>query len=259
MSTKAVLIGIFMILLTAALCFAIGTCTQKGQFRWDVHDMDRPQPPVITPAEQPGQPPSDAIILFDGKNLSQWLDKKANPANWKVENGYMQANGTGDISTKQSFGDCQLHLEWAAPTQVSGSGQKRGNSGVFLMSNYEVQILDSYDNKTYPDGQAAALYGQFPPLANACRKPGDWQSFDIIFRRPKFSENGQVIHPACFTVLHNGVLVHDNVTLYGASAHKKRAEYHPHADRLPIILQDHGNPIRFRNIWIRELPDSIQP
>ncbi|MEW5900336.1 MAG: DUF1080 domain-containing protein [Acidobacteriota bacterium] len=198
--------------------------------------------------------PSDAVVLFDGKDLSQWEDGKAGPAKWKVESGYMEVVAkTGSIRTKRGFGDCQLHVEWATPAAVSGEGQGRGNSGVFLMDIYEVQVLDSYENQTYADGMAAAIYGQYPPLVNACRKPGEWQSFDINFHRPRFDAEGKAVSPARMTVFHNGVLVHDNVELTGPTAHKARPPYKAHADKLPISLQDHGNPTRYRNIWLREL------
>lgn len=218
---------------------------------YSVHDMSYPQPPIVTPGVEDRLPPSDAIVLFDGTDLSAWTGGA-----WKVENGYMEVvPKSGDLSTKEAFGSCQLHLEWATPTVIEGNGQNRGNSGVFLMSRYEVQILDSYQNITYPDGQAAAIYGQYPPLVNASRAPGQWQTYDIIFRRPIFDKNGKLVRPARITVLHNGVLVQDNVEFQGATAHKQRAVYKPHPDKLPLTLQDHHNPVRFRNIWIRPLAD----
>lgn len=241
------------LLITAFASLTVADIIQKNQKLWKIHDTDRPQPTVVSPAELPAGPPSDAYVLFDGKDLNLWLNSKNKPAQWKIENGYMEVNGTGSIQTKQSFGDCQLHIEWATPEKVSGNGQERGNSGVFFMNRYELQILDSYQNKTYPDGQAASIYGQYPPLVNACRGPGKWQSYDAIFRRPVFGQNGKVIQPARITVLHNGVLVQDNVEFLGTTAHKKSATYSPHEDKLPISLQDHGNPTRFRNIWIRKL------
>jgi len=252
MRAKIILTGICISLLTT-VAWATSEPAQKGQFRWAVHDMNRPQPPIVTAGERPGQPPSDAIILFDGTGLSQWVDPNGEPARWKLENGCMYPNGKGDILTKQSFGDCQLHVEWASPPKAERIGQKLGNSGVYLMNLYEVQVLDSYNNKTYPDGQAAAVYGQYPPLVNVCRKPGQWQSYDIIFHRPKFDKNGSVLSPGRFTVLHNGVLVQDNVELYGPTVHKRRAKYRPHPAKLPLKLQDHGDPVRYRNIWIRQL------
>ncbi len=160
---------------------------------------------------------------------------------------------TGAIQTKRGFGDVQLHLEWAAPLPATGEGQDRGNSGVFLMTHYEVQVLDSYHSDTYADGQAAAVYGQTPPLVNACRPPGQWQTYDIIFHRPRFTSDGAVRDSARVTVLHNGVLVQDNTIITGWTVHGQRAHYAPHADRLPLLLQDHGHPVRYRDIWIREL------
>lgn len=231
--------------------------------RWLVHDMNRPAPAVIWPGtestpSEPGRAPSDAIILFDGTDVSEWTSGEGGPAKWIVRDGYMEAvKSSGPVKTKQKFGSCQLHVEFATPATVTGSGQGRGNSGVFLMATYEVQILDSYDNKTYPDGQCAALYGRAVPLANVCRKPGEWQSYDIIFHRPIF-KNKKVVKKATFTVFHNGVLVHDNVELAGGTGWRGEhaiSEYEPHDDKLPIMLQDHGNPVRFRNIWIRNLAD----
>jgi len=224
--------------------------------KWAIHDLNRPLPPVVDPgpAGPPLPAPADAVVLFDGKDLSQWEDGKGGPAGWKVENGYAEVVAkTGAIRTKKGFGDCQLHIEWAAPAGVKGESQERGNSGVFLMDIYEVQVLDSYDNRTYADGQAAAVYGQYPPLVNACRKPGEWQSYDIVFGRPHFDAAGKVLQPARMTVFHNGILVHDSVELTGPTGHKARPPYKPHADKLPLSLQDHGNPVRYRNIWLREL------
>jgi hypothetical protein len=231
------------------------TQAETGQ-QWAIHDMNRPLPPVVDPgpASPPLKPPSDATILFDGKDLSQWSDSKGEPAKWKVENGYIEVVAkTGSIRTKKEFGDCQLHIEWATPSVLVGEGQERGNSGVFLMNTYEIQVLDSYDNKTYADGSAAAVYGQYPPLVNACRAPGEWQTYDIIFHRPHFDKDAKAIKTARMTVLHNGILVHDNVELTGPTAHKARPPYKAHPDKLPLSLQDHGNPVRYRNIWIREL------
>ena len=227
--------------------------------QWKIHDMDRPQPAVITPPtastqETPGQAPSDAIVLFDGKDLSRWRSDSGEPTKWKVENGYMESvRGAGMIVTSESFGDCQLHVEWATPTPPKGESQGRGNSGVFLMKQYETQVLDSYQNKTYPDGQAGAIYGQYPPQVNASRPPGQWQTYDIIFHPPRFDKDGKLLKPAYETVLHNGVLVQDNVELMGPTAHQARPPYKAHPAKMPISLQDHGNPVRYRNIWIREL------
>jgi hypothetical protein len=225
-----------------------------------VHDSNRPQPPVIWPGwfstqEAPGEPPSDAIILFDGKDLSKWVSvKDGSPARWKVENGYMEVvAGTGDIQTVEEFGDCQLHIEWAAPAEVRGEGQGRGNSGVFLMGRYEIQVLDCYENPTYADGTTAAVYGQYPPLVNACRKPGEWQVYDIIWLAPRFDENGNLIRPAYVTVFHNGVVVHYHTPLFGPTTHRATLPYQPHPPVGPLRLQDHGDPVRYRNIWYRPL------
>ncbi|MGE5200265.1 MAG: DUF1080 domain-containing protein [Rhodospirillaceae bacterium] len=224
--------------------------------KWPVHDETRPMPPVVDPGP-PGPPapvPSDAVVLFDGKDLSAWTTAKGAPARWLVKDGYMEVvKGSGSIQTARAFGDCQLHVEWATPAPPVGTGQDRGNSGVFLMNTYEVQVLDSYQAKTYADGMAGALYGQFPPLVNASRKPGEWQTYDIVFRAPRFGADGAVVSPARMTVFHNGVLVQDAQELTGPTAHKARPPYKAHADRLPLGLQDHSHPVRFRNIWVREL------
>ena len=224
---------------------------------WRVHDKDRPEPSIVDPGtsstpDRPGKAPSDAIVLFDGTDLSQWVDGKGEPAKWKVENGYAEVNGTGSIKTKESFGSCQLHVEWAAPAEVKGESQGRGNSGVIVMTAYEIQVLDSFNNRTYSDGQAGAIYGQYPPLVNASRGPGEWQVYDIVFEAPEF-DSERVVKPAYVTVLHNGVIVHNRTEVVGHVAHKDPAVYSPHPEKMPLLLQDHGNPIRFRNIWIRPL------
>jgi len=227
---------------------------------WKVHDDDRPTPPVITPSDEVGGPPSDAIVLFDGTDLSRWRagDGKS-PAKWIIRDGYMESvKGSGAVKTAQGFGSCQLHVEFATPANVRGNGQGRGNSGVFLQGMYEVQVLDSYENKTYADGQCSALYGRAVPLVNVCRKPGQWQSYDIIYHRPIFDEKKEVIRKATFTVFQNGVLVQDHVVLEGGTDWRGRhavSEYEYHADKGVVSLQDHGNPVRYRNIWIRELAD----
>lgn len=222
---------------------------------WAVHDPARPLPPVVDPgpAGPPAPAPSDAVVIFDGTGLDAWTDAKGGPARWAVREGFMEAvPKTGGIETKRGFGDCQLHVEWMAPAPPAGRSQERGNSGVFLMKTYEIQILDNYGNETYADGMAASVYGQYPPLVNASRPPGEWQTYDIVFRRPRFDQ-GRLAEPARVTVLHNGVLVQDNVIPTGPTAHKARPPYVAHGDRLPVSLQDHGNPVRFRNIWVREL------
>ena len=218
--------------------------------RWRVHDAERPRPGAVTPGEH-GAAPSDAIVLFDGTDLSEWTSG-GEAAEWRLVDGAMEVNGRGSIETRRRFGDVQLHLEWRTPEEPQSSSQGRGNSGVFLMRRYEVQILDSFENESYADGQAAALYGQRPPLVNASRGPGAWQSYDILFRAPRFS-NGTLTSPAVATVIHNGVVVHHAAEFLGATRHRAVAAYEPHAAALPIGLQDHGNPIRFRNIWVRPL------
>jgi len=224
---------------------------ESGQ--WKVHDMDRPAPEVVTPGADSSQAPSDAIVLFDGTDLSQWQ-----PTKWVIRDGVMESvKGAGYIKTKENFGSCQLHVEFATPQNVQGNGQGRGNSGVFLQDEYEVQVLDSYENHTYPDGQCSALYGRFVPLVNVCGKPGQWQTYDIIYHRPIF-EDGKVKRKATFTILQNGVLVQDHVELEGGTQWKGAhavSEYKPHEDKRPIAFQDHGNPVRYRNIWVRELED----
>ena len=260
MKVKSIMLVICVMLLWAQLSCTVSSSVEQAQDIWVVHDMSRPRPPVVTPGGQTGEPPSNAIVLFDGKDLSEWVSlEEDEPARWKVENGYMEVNKeTADIRTKKSFGSCHLHIEWATPARVRGDGQDRGNSGIFLMSTYELQILDSYNNKTYADGQAAALYGREPPSVNACRPPGQWQSFDIIFHRPIFKDS-QVRRRATFTILHNGVLVHDHYELTGGTWWRGPhaiSEYEEHPDKLPLMLQNHGNPIRFRNIWLVELPEK---
>ena len=221
------------------------------------HDENRAQPRIARPASAALiKAPADATILFDGTSLGAWRSGKDEPAKWKVENGYIEiVPGSGNIHTAQGFGSAQLHVEWASPLPPEGEGQERGNSGVFLMGRYEVQVLDSYGNTTYPDGQAASIFGQYPPLVNASLPPGEWQSFDIVFHAPKF-DGARVVHPARFTVFHNGVLVQDNVVLVGPTSFGQRDPYTAHAERLPLSLQDHGFKVRYRNIWIRELQDG---
>lgn len=232
-----------------------------------VHETDpakAPQPRVVTPGtastqDRAGTAPSDAVVLFDGKDLSNWSADDGKKTKWVVEDGAMlPTKDSGMIRSKGEYGSCQLHVEFQTPAPVEGEGQGRGNSGVFLMGQYEVQVLDNYENTTYPDGQAGALYGRKPPLVNACRKPGEWQCYDIIFHRPVFDENGQVVKRATFTVLHNGVLIQDHYDLSGGNGWlgpHAVTDYVAHGDKGPIMLQDHGNPVRFRNIWVRELKD----
>lgn len=226
--------------------------------KWKVHDGKRTQPRMVIPGSystqnKPGESPSDAIVLFDGEDVSKWVEHNGEPVQWKVENGAMVVSPrAGDIQTKQHFGDCQLHIEWATPAEVRGESQGRGNSGVFLMDRYEIQVLDSYNNITYADGAAAAIYGQYPPLVNACLKPSEWQTCDIFFVAPRF-EGERLVSPAYVTIVHNGILVHHHQEILGQTGHKILPSYKPHPPKGPIRLQDHGNPVRYRNIWIREL------
>jgi len=270
-SRRLIALVLVMVAAGVVLAQALENSYAPAERKWEVHDMNRPEAKVIVPGtastpEKAGTAPSDAVVLFDGKDLSAWVvkikDKKTGkeeikPAPWKVENGYMEvAPKSGSIQTKKEFGSCQLHVEWASPNPPSGEGQSRGNSGVYLMGCYELQILDSYGNRTYADGQAGSIYGQNPPQVNPCLKPGEWQTYDLIFHRPRFDAKGKCVKPATITVFYNGVLVQDNHTIWGAVAHKKVAVYRPHPDKAPLSLQDHSYPVRFRNIWIREIPDG---
>lgn len=207
------------------------------------------EPPVVTPGAAGGAP-SDAVVLFDGKDLSQWRGEKGGEAQWKVADGCVMVNGTGSILTKEEFGDVQLHVEWAAPEKVEGEGQGRGNSGVYLQGRYEIQVLDCYNNKTYFDGMTGAFYSNFAPLVNACRKPGEWQCYDIVFHAPKATADGKGMEPGSFTVLLNGILVQDHVPVKGSTP---PAAVSGAAPKGPLLLQDHGNPVRYRNIWLRRL------
>ena len=221
--------------------------------KWRVHDIDRPRPRAITAPAEAGKPPSDAVVLFDGRDLSKWASEKGSAPGWKVENGYCEVTaGAGSIVSKEKFGSAQIHIEWAAPSEVTGASQGRGNSGVIIMSRYEIQVLDSYNNKTYADGQAAAIYGQWPPLVNVSRKPGEWQTYDIVFDAPRF-EGTKLLAPAYVTVFHNGVLTHHHQEIIGAVVHRAVATYSPHAPEEPLMLQEHGNKVRYRNIWVRRL------
>ncbi len=212
------------------------------------------EPPIVTAGRTSADPPSDAIVLFDGKDLSRWRGQDGAPAKWTIRDGYVEvAPGAGDIATRDGFGDVQLHIEWATPAVPKGEGQERGNSGVFLMGQYEIQVLDSYDNKTYFHGQAGSVYKQHAPLVNASRKPGEWQTYDIVFHAPRFDEQGKVIDRGRVTVLHNGVLIQNNAEIYGITYNDRPALYIAHDLRQPLRLQDHGNPMRYRNIWIRQL------
>jgi hypothetical protein len=245
----------------ATMCVAESAAAQHSGKDWAIHSMERPKPRVVDPGPYTTPPPvpSDAIVLFDGSSLDRWrsADSTMGGARWRVVDGALEVvPGTGGIRTTQGFGDAQLHLEWMAPNPPRGSGQDRGNSGVFLMGQYEVQILDSWRNDTYADGGAAAIYGQSPPLVNVTRPPGQWQTYDIVFRRPRFDTAGAVVQPARMTVIHNGVLVQDAFVLSGPTANLRRPPYAAHPDALPIGLQDHGHPVRFRNIWLRPLEEN---
>jgi hypothetical protein len=231
---------------------------QQPWSKFKVHDMSRPAPPLVTPGtpstpDQPGQPPSDAIVLFDGKSLDNWSNgRRGGPMTWKIENGVM-ISGKGSVYSKQQFGDAQIHVEWAEPTPAKGHSQERGNSGVFLMGRFEMQVLDNYDNPTYPDGQCGAIYGQYPPQVNVCRPPGQWQTYDFIFHRPRYKD-GKLAEPAYVTTIQNGVVVQDHQRIEGPTGHMTVAHYPDSMpDKGPLGLQDHNNPIHFRNIWVRPL------
>jgi len=266
-------------LMIAAALVAVAAAQQKAQSKkerssplgyedtpflpdqpWRVHDLKRPHPPLVRPGAQPGQPPSDAVILFDGKDLSKWFNRgkrtergKELPARWKVTHGYMEVvGGTGDLVSKEKFGDAQYHIEWAAPPRIEGSGQWRGNSGVLIMERYEIQVLDNWENPTYADGMAGAIYGQFPPLVNPARRPGEWQVYDIVFEAPRFQAD-KLVKPAYVTVFLNGVLVHHHQQIIGRMAHRRVGTYAPHQPEEPLALQDHDTAVRYRNIWVRRL------
>ena len=230
--------------------------------KWHIHDPDRPVPAVVTPGEkfsEMANAPSDAVVLFDGKDLSKWQSQSGGDVKWKVENGYMETTKTGRIRTRDEFGDFQMHLEFATPEKVEGNGQGRGNNGVNIFGKYEIQVLDSYNNLTYADGQAGALYGQSPPLANASRGPGQWQTYDVIFEAARWNDQGEMTRKATVTLLHNGVLVHNKRELLGGTNHRAIVPYKKDEGRGYIELYEHGNPVRFRNIWIRPLGEYDKP
>ena len=266
---KTSMMKITVCIFLVAIVMGVGSFAAIQAAKYTVHDIERPNPPVIIPSEQLGQPPSDAIVLFDGSKNTldlEWVSERKGGGNvpWTIENGCMEVSKEGGgIRTKKAFSNCQLHVEWCTPEGIDPkiTDQNRSNSGVFLMDRYEVQVLDSYTddnyktNRTYADGQASAMYGQHPPMVNACRKSDQWQTYDISFLKPLFDENGKLVRKARITVLHNGVVVHNNLEIEGTTFHKRKAAYRPHESGY-IHLQDHGNPIRFRNIWIRELPEQ---
>ncbi|MCC7176688.1 MAG: DUF1080 domain-containing protein [Bryobacterales bacterium] len=234
--------------------------------KWHVHDPDRPQPKPVVPGAAPGAPPSDAVVLFDGKDLSRWVQRGKGPEGarefepkWKVGNGYFEiAPRTGSLYTREKFGTCQLHIEWASPAEVRSTSQDRGNSGVLFMSRYEIQVLDGYNNPTYSDGRPGAIYGQWPPLALPARKPGEWNVYDIIFEAPEF-DGEKLAKPAYFTVFYNGVVVHSHKEAMGPMVYRQVAKYVPHAAEDSLMLQDHNHPVRYRNIWLRRLGSYDQP
>lgn len=246
---------------TAAVALSLQAAEDKPGYKdtplipgtqWHIHDSDRPQPRVVTPANEPGKPPSDAVVLFDGTDLSKWHGDKGKEAPWKVGNGEITCvPKSGSITTKDEFQDIQLHIEFATPTPVHGHSQERGNSGVFLMGQFEFQVLDSYNNPTYADGGAGAMYGQHPPLVNASKPPGEWQTYDIFFTAPRIKD-GKLDQPARVTALHNGVLIHNNDAYVGPTNHRSIGKYSK-ATKGPISLQDHGNTTKYRNIWLRPL------
>ncbi len=234
--------------------------------RWLGHDRTRPLPPVVDPgfastADRAGKAPSDAVVLFDGTDLSKWSAMNGEPSKWILRDGAMECvPGSGYIRTQQCFGECQLHVEFATPNPPKGNSQGRGNSGVFFgMGRYEIQVLDSYQNKTYADGSCGSVYNQYPPLVNVSRKPGEWQTYDIVWTPPKFADDGALRSAPRVTVFHNGVLIQNNVELIGETAWVQRAPFRAHPEKLPIALQDHGNPVRYRNVWVRELDVSSKP
>ena len=231
--------------------------------KWRVHDSSRPRPRVIAPGPPVSTPaPSDAIVLFDGKDLSQWVTMlKGQPTEpkWKVENGYFEVvPKSGGIQTKEKFQDVQVHVEWSAPTEIRGKSQERGNSGILFMTRYEIQVLDSYENPSYADGQAGSIYGQWPPLVNVMRKPGEWNAYDIVFEAPRFTD-GKLVKPGYATVFHNGVVLQNRQEILGDTPHAKNGKYVDHGAEEPVQLQNHGAMVRYRNIWIRRLRGYDEP
>jgi hypothetical protein len=281
MNTGRVLIG-FALALSALTLFVLVAATTGQQqpnpdlgftdtpilpgMKWHVHDPDRPHPKVVAPGASPGAAPSDAIVLFDGKDLSRWMQRgrgaesaKEFEPKWKVGDGYFEAAPrSGNLYTREKFGTCQLHIEWASPSPAKGTSQDRGNSGVLFMSRYEIQVLDAYNNPTYSDGTPGSIYGQWPPLALPARKPGEWNVYDIIFEAPQF-DGDKLTQPAFFTVFYNGVVVHNHKESMGPMVYRQVAKYVPHAAEDSLMLQDHNHPVRYRNIWIRKLGSYDQP
>lgn len=237
------------------LTFLIGTVAAQGR-KGDptLTEIWDPVPKIVAPGKTSQDPPADAIVLFNGKDFSAWNGKGGKVIEWTIAEGAMTVKGgSGEITSKQGFGDCQLHIEWRTPAVVKGEGQGRGNSGIFLMGKYELQVLDSYNNKTYSNGQAGSIYKQLVPLVNASKAPGEWQTYDIIFTAPRFAADGRLQSQARITVIHNGVLIQNNQSIWGGTEYIGIAEYKPHSMKEPLVLQDHGDAVSFRNIWIREL------
>ncbi len=242
------ILGVSAFAAATAVLLAAAPFQKADTQKWEVHDKKRPQPAMVNAPH--GKAPSDAVVLFDGKDLSKWT------GSWEVKDGYFQVKpGSGNISTKEGFGSCQLHIEWMVPETCKCNGQQGCNSGLFFMGRYELQILGSNPNQTYVDGMAGAMYGQYPPLVNACNPNGQWNSYDVIFHAPKFKADGSLEKAGTMTVFLNGVLVQDHSEIWGATAHAAVAKYSAHESKLPIGLQDHGDPLCFRNAWLRPLAD----
>jgi hypothetical protein len=243
----------FCLILTAALATTYGF-SQERKGDPTLTEIWNPVPKVVSPGKTSQDAPADAVVLFNGKDFSAWNGKGGKPVEWTISDGAMTVKGgSGEIISKQGFGDCQLHIEWRTPAVVKGEGQGRGNSGIFLMGKYELQVLDSYNNKTYSNGQAGSIYKQLVPLVNVSKAPGEWQTYDIIFTAPRFAADGRLQSQARITVLHNGVLVQNNQAIWGGTQYIGIAEYTPHGMKESLVLQDHGDLVSFRNIWIREL------
>jgi 3-keto-disaccharide hydrolase len=258
--TKSILLIVLMLTATASgqqAPIGYDDTPMQPNGKWRVHDGTRPYPPVVTPAPVGGPvaPPADAIVLLGaGTDLSAWQMEDGSAATWVMTNGVLRT-GKGILRTKQRFTDVQLHVEFATPSEVKGDSQGRGNSGVFLLGYFEIQVLDSYRNITYSDGQAASMYGQYPPLVNVARAPGQWQTYDIVFTAPHFASDGTLEKPAIVTVLHNGVVVHHATAFWGPTRHRSVLPYTPEMASGPLVLQDHGNPVSYRNIWMRALKE----
>jgi hypothetical protein len=242
------------IIFLSCICIFFISSSLSAQGNPQITETWNPVPKVISPGVKSSDAPSDAVVLFDGKNTSGWTQVSGKDFSWKIDSGFMMVNpDSGDIKTKQGFGSCQLHIEWRTPFLVKGESQGRGNSGIFFMSRYELQVLDNYNNRTYSNGQAGSIYKQRMPLVNACRPPGEWQSYDVIFTAPQFNADSTVKSAARITVLHNGILVQNNIELWGSTTFIGTPKYVMHSNKEPIVLQDHGNLVSYRNIWVREL------